>query len=53
MINTTNLSVEPDQFQRTHLTIERLTLHVTRQLDKVVPSHNWELTMMMFRPSAG
>jgi SAM-dependent methyltransferase len=44
--------VEGTPFSKVHLATERLTLHVTRQLDKVVPSRDWELTMMVFRPTA-
>lgn len=32
-----------------HVAIERRTLPITRRLDRVVPSRQWELTMMMFR----
>jgi SAM-dependent methyltransferase len=44
--------VEGTPFSKSHLTVERLTLPVTRQLDKLVPSREWELTMMMFRRAA-
>lgn len=44
--------VEGTPFSKAHMATERLTLPVTRQLDKVVPSHNWELSMMVFRPAS-
>jgi ubiquinone/menaquinone biosynthesis C-methylase UbiE len=44
--------IEGQPLSRAHLAIERLTIPLTRRLDRVVPSRQWELTMMSFRPSA-
>jgi SAM-dependent methyltransferase len=43
--------VEGTPFSKSQLTMERLTIPVTRQLDKLVASRDWELTMMMFQPT--
>lgn len=42
--------VEGTPFSKAQVAVEKSTLAVTRQLDKVVPPRQWELTMMVFRP---
>jgi hypothetical protein len=38
-----------DEFSRLHLAIEKRTLPITKRLDRLIKSPNFELTMMHFR----
>lgn len=43
---------EGEEFSKLHLAIEKRTLPITRRLDRVIKSPNFELTMMHFRRGA-